>query len=31
MKSLKEFEKAEPGTEIVENEFLDKQEEVFTM
>jgi len=29
--TLKEFEKAEPGTEIVENEYLDKQEEVFTM
>ncbi len=28
---IKEFEKAEPGGEVVENEFLDKQEEVFTM
>lgn len=28
---LKEFEKAEPGEDVMENEFLDKQEEVFTM
>jgi acetolactate synthase-1/3 small subunit len=28
---LKEFEYKEPGEEIVENEFLDKQQEVFTM
>jgi len=28
---LKEFEALRPGTEIVENEFLDKQDEVFTM
>lgn len=28
---LKEFEKAEPGGEVIENEFLNKQEEVFTM
>jgi acetolactate synthase-1/3 small subunit len=28
---LKEFEQAEPGEELVENEFLDKQDEVFTM
>jgi acetolactate synthase I/III small subunit len=28
---LKEFEKVEPGEELVENEFLDKQDEVFTM
>lgn len=28
---LKEFEQKEPGEEVVENEFLDKQEEVFTM
>jgi acetolactate synthase-1/3 small subunit len=28
---LKEFEEAEPGEELVENEFLDKQDEVFTM
>ncbi|MDQ2719585.1 MAG: acetolactate synthase small subunit [Bacteroidota bacterium] len=28
---VKEFEKREPGEEVVENEFLDKQEEVFTM
>lgn len=28
---LKEFEKKEPGEEVVENEYLDKQEEVFTM
>ncbi len=28
---LKEFEKTEPGEEVVENEFLDKQDEVFTM
>jgi acetolactate synthase-1/3 small subunit len=28
---LKEFEQYEPGEEVVENEFLDKQDEVFTM
>lgn len=28
---LKEFEQTEPGEEVVENEFLDKQDEVFTM
>ena len=28
---LKEFEYKEPGEEIVENEYLDKQQEVFTM
>jgi len=28
---LKEFEEAEPGEELVENEFLGKQDEVFTM
>ncbi|MFN2439384.1 MAG: acetolactate synthase small subunit [Chitinophagaceae bacterium] len=28
---LKEFEYREPGEELIENEFLDKQEEVFTM
>ena len=28
---LKEFEKKEPGEEVIENEFLDKQEEVFSM
>ena len=28
---LKEFEKKEPGEEVIENEYLDKQEEVFTM
>ncbi len=28
---LKEFENKEPGEDVVENEFLDKQEEVFTM
>lgn len=28
---LKQFEKAEPGPEIVENEFLDQQDKVFTM
>ncbi|HTE24342.1 acetolactate synthase small subunit [Flavitalea sp.] len=28
---LKEFEKVEPGEELVENEFLDQQDEVFTM
>src|SRR5258706_2102559 len=30
-KRLKEFEKIEPGEEVIENEFLDKQEEIFTM
>ena len=28
---LKEFEQTEPGEEVVENEYLDKQDEVFTM
>ncbi len=28
---LKEFEQEEPGEEVIENEYLDKQEEVFTM
>lgn len=28
---VKEFEKRQPGEEVIENEFLDKQEEVFTM
>src|SRR5688572_32528486 len=28
---LKEFEKLEPGEEVVENEYLNKQAEVFTM
>ena len=28
---LKEFEAEQPGEEVIENEFLDKQEEVFTM
>jgi acetolactate synthase-1/3 small subunit len=28
---IKEFEKSEPSEEIVENEFLNQQEEVFTM
>jgi acetolactate synthase-1/3 small subunit len=28
---LKEFEQTEPGEEVIENEFLDKQDEVFTM
>lgn len=28
---LKEFEAADPGSELVENEFLNKQDEVFTM
>ncbi len=28
---LKEFDEAEPGEELIENEFLDKQDEVFTM
>ncbi len=28
---LKEFEQTEPGDELVENEYLNKQEEVFTM
>ncbi len=28
---LKEFDEAQPGEEVVENEFLDKQDEVFTM
>ncbi len=28
---IKEFEKKDPGEDIVENEFLDKQDEVFSM
>ena len=28
---LKEFEQKDPGEEVIENEFLDKQDEVFTM
>jgi len=28
---LKEFEQREPGEEVIENEFLDKKEEVFSM
>jgi acetolactate synthase I/III small subunit len=28
---LKEFEAADPGAQLVENEFMDKREEVFTM
>ncbi len=28
---VKEFEKRQPGEEVVENEYLNKQEEVFTM
>lgn len=28
---LKEFEASQPGDELIENEYLDKQEEVFTM
>jgi len=28
---LKEFDEAEPGEELIENEFLDRQDEVFTM
>lgn len=28
---VKEFEKMQPGDEVIENEYLDKQEEVFTM
>lgn len=28
---LKEFEATQPGEELIENEFLDKQDEVFTM
>ena len=28
---IKEFEKTQPGEEVVENEFLNKQDEVFTM
>jgi acetolactate synthase-1/3 small subunit len=28
---LKEFERKEPGEELIENEFLNKQDEVFTM
>jgi acetolactate synthase-1/3 small subunit len=28
---LKEFEQSEPGEQLIENEYLDKQDEVFTM
>jgi len=28
---LKEFEQTEPGELVIENEFLDKQDEVFSM
>jgi acetolactate synthase-1/3 small subunit len=28
---LKEFENRQPSEEVVENEFLDKQDEVFSM
>jgi hypothetical protein len=28
---LKEFEQADPGVQVVENEYLDKRDEVFTM
>jgi acetolactate synthase-1/3 small subunit len=28
---LKEFESGEPGTNVIENEFLNQQDEVFTM
>ena len=28
---LKEFEQTEPGDDLIENEYLDKQDEVFTM
>jgi acetolactate synthase-1/3 small subunit len=30
-KKLKEFEQQDPGEEVAENEYLDKQEQVFTM
>jgi acetolactate synthase-1/3 small subunit len=30
-KKLKEFEAEEPAKEVIENEFLDKQDEIFTM
>ncbi|MGK6350082.1 acetolactate synthase small subunit [Parapedobacter sp. DT-150] len=30
-KKLKEFEEAEPASEVVENRYLDKQDKVFTM
>ncbi|WP_192820281.1 acetolactate synthase small subunit [Rufibacter sp. LB8] len=30
-RKLREFERAEPGHEVVENEFLDSREKVFTM
>lgn len=30
-KKLKEFEEAEPAQEVVENQYLDKREQVFTM
>ena len=28
---LKEFEETQPGEELIENQYLDKQEEIFTM
>ena len=28
---LREFERLEPGQEVIENEFLDKEKNVFTM
>ena len=30
-KKLKEFDQREPGEEVIENEYLDKQQEVFSM
>jgi len=30
-KKIKEFEQREPGSEVIENEYLDKQAEVFSM
>jgi acetolactate synthase-1/3 small subunit len=30
-KKLKSFEYKEPGEEVIENEFLDKNQEVFSM
>ena len=30
-RKLKEFEEREPGEEVIENEYLDKQQEVFSM
>jgi len=30
-RKLREFERIEPGEEVIENEFLDKQQDVFTM